>query len=211
VKTNDLIDLLAQDALPGRPFERMLALAVACGVLVTGLVFFAAIGFRPDIAVAVGSARFLFKFVVTVTLAVGATGAVLKAGRPGVDVAGWRWVLAAVPALLACAVGLELLAVPESAWLGRLVGRNAWTCLTLIPALAIAPLVCLLIALRHGAPTRPRLAGALAGLAASGIAATFYASNCIDDSPLFVATWYVVASTLVACAGCLAGHRVLRW
>ena len=211
MKTNELIDLLAEDSVSGRPFARILGVAVACAILVTGAMFFAAIGFRPDIAQAVESGRFLFKFVVTVTLAVAATGAILKIGRPGVAVAGWGFMLAAVPALLACAVGFELVAVPESAWLARLVGRNAWTCLTVIPLLAIAPLVCLLVALRYGAPTRPRLAGALAGLAASGIAATFYASNCTDDSPLFVATWYIVASTLVVVVGCLAGDKFLRW
>jgi hypothetical protein len=42
------------------------------------------------------------------------------------------------------------------------------------------------------------LAGAIAGLAASGIAATFYATNCTDDSPLFVITWYPLATGFVA-------------
>jgi len=65
--------------------------------------------------------------------------------------------------------------------------------------------------LRQGAPTRPGLAGAVAGLAASGIAATFYASNCTDDSPLFVATWYPIATAMVVVVGYLIGTRALRW
>ena len=65
--------------------------------------------------------------------------------------------------------------------------------------------------MRQGAPTRPALAGALAGLLAGGIAATFYAAHCTDDSPFFVATWYTLAIAVLAGIGALAGGRVLRW
>jgi hypothetical protein len=54
------------------------------------------------------------------------------------------------------------------------------------------------------------LTGAVAGLIAGGIAATFYAAHCVDDSPLFVATWYTLALALVTLAGALAGRWVLR-
>ncbi|MGE0341338.1 MAG: NrsF family protein, partial [Xanthobacteraceae bacterium] len=66
-------------------------------------------------------------------------------------------------------------------------------------------------ALRYGAPTQPTLAGAIAGLAAGGIAATFYALNCNNDSPLFVATWYPIAIGIVVLAGATIGSRLLRW
>ncbi len=211
MRTNELIELLAEDSAPRWPFARIVSLAALCGILVAGASFFVGVGFRPDISHAVRSARFLFKFVVTITLAVAATGATLAIGRPGAEIDRWRWALTAVPVLLFCAVGLELLTVPESTWMGRLVGHNARFCLTLIPLLAIGPFVCLLVALRRGATTKPRLAGALIGLAASGIAATFYASNCTDDSPLFVATWYPIATFMVVIAGYFAGDRFLRW
>ena len=41
------------------------------------------------------------------------------------------------------------------------------------------------------------LAGAIAGIAASGIAAAFYALDCADDSPLFVCTWYPLATLAI--------------
>ncbi len=104
----------------------------------------------------------------------------------------------------------ELLAMPEATWGTRLVGSNARICLLAIPLLAIAPLACLLAALRYGAPTRPGFAGAVAGLAASGIAATLYALHCPDDSPLFVATWYTIATAPVVLAGYTAGARLLK-
>ena len=83
-------------------------------------------------------------------------------------------------------------------------------CLTAIPMLSLPLLIAALIGLRHGAATRPMLTGAVAGLIAGGIAATFYASHCIDDSPLFVATWYSIALALVALVGAVAGRWVLR-
>ena len=75
-----------------------------------------------------------------------------------------------------------------------------------LPLLAAA-----LLGLRHGAPTRPALAGAIAGLLSAGLAATLYASHCTDNSPLFVATWYTIAAALVSAVGALAGPRVLRF
>ena len=65
--------------------------------------------------------------------------------------------------------------------------------------------------MREGAPQYPALSGALAGAAAAGVAATIYASNCTDDSPLFVASWYPLATLVVVAAGALAGRRFLQW
>ena len=83
--------------------------------------------------------------------------------------------------------------------------------MTIIPTLGAIPLTLFVRALRGGAPASPGLCGALAGLAASGIAATFYATNCFDDSPLFVITWYPLATGILVLSGYLAGLRYLRW
>jgi len=211
MKTDDLIELLAKDSAPPRRFRAVLAWAVAGGIVVAAALFFAAIGFRPDIAEAATSARFLFKFVVTIALALTATWAALGLGRPGGCLGRRGLALAIAPALLVGAAAAELAVVPESQWAPRLVGNNARFCLTLIPLLSIGPLACLLAALRRGAPSSPGLAGAAAGLAASGIGATFYAANCTDDSPLFVITWYPIAALIVTAAGYLIGRKLLRW
>ena len=71
-----------------------------------------------------------------------------------------------------------------------------------LPLLAAA-----LIGLRHGAPARPAVAGAIAGMLSAGLAATLYASHCTDDSPLFVATWYTLATALVTAVGALLGSN----
>jgi hypothetical protein len=203
VKTDELIIILSNDSHPRERLWSNLALGAVVGTLVAATLFFAAIGFRPDIAQAAQTIRFLFKFAVTISLAATAVQVSFKLSRPDGDFRSSSALLVA-PVLLACAVGVELL-------VGKLVGHNARICLTLIPLLSIGPLICFMAALRHGAPSNPGWTGATAGLAASGIAATFYASNCNDDSPLFVATWYPIAILAVCSAGYLIGRRALKW
>jgi hypothetical protein len=72
-------------------------------------------------------------------------------------------------------------------------------------------LLCFFAALRTGAPKPPGFACAIAGVAASGTAATLYAPNCTDDSPPFVVTWYPLAILMVLAIGCLGGRLLLRW
>jgi hypothetical protein len=116
VKTDELIDLLAKDSPPPWPFRSILAGAIVGGIVIAAIVFFAGIGFRPDISEALGSNRFLFKFVVTVSLALTAIGAALALGRPDGRFAPTGLMMATAPALLGVAVVLELLAVPQSQW-----------------------------------------------------------------------------------------------
>jgi hypothetical protein len=211
VKTDDFIDLLAANPPPRWSFQSQFGLMAISGVVAAAVTFFLVAGFRHDLSQAMESVRFLFKFVVTFALAVTAAGAALRIGEPGRSMHRWAWALACVPTVLAGAGVVELVVIPNGDWFPRLVGHDAWRCLTLIPLFSIGPLACLLTALRHGAPARPGLAGALAGLAASGIAATFYAANCVDDSPLFVATWFSLATLIVTATGYLAGRKFLIW
>jgi hypothetical protein len=209
--TGQLINLLAKDLKPEWSFSRIVALAVATGALISGAEFLIEVGFRPNIAQALHSWRFLLKFVLTGTLAVGATGTLSGLGRPSGAVDGSIWVAAIVPVMLVCAILVELATEPEAKWMARLVGHNSRICLTLIPFLSAGPLLCFLLALGAGAPRAPGFAGAMAGVAASGIGATFYSANCTDDSPLFVATWYPLAILAVSATGCLAGKLLVHW
>ncbi|MFJ6324501.1 MULTISPECIES: NrsF family protein [unclassified Rhizobium] len=211
MKTDDLIHLLAQDAPVRSRIGKALTMAVIAGILISGGLFFAMIGFRADIDTAMETVRFLFKFVVTIALAVTACAVVFRIGRPGASLRLWGWMLLAAPVLLLGAVVAEMAVMPADSWSARMIGHNARFCLTLIPLLSIGPLACFLFALRQGAPERPGVAGAVAGLAASGIAATFYASNCTDDSPLFVLLWYPIAIAIVTGIGYVLGRRLLRW
>jgi hypothetical protein len=209
--TEDLIRALTADRRIG-PKPRMLLLwALVPAIAFVAILFFSGIGFRADIDAALGTVRFLFKFVIVVPLALVTLGALFHCADP-VSTPGWWARLLPVPALLLCAgVAAELLSIPRSEWMTRLIGSNALNCLTLIPLLASGPLAIFIAALKRGAPADPGLSGAIAGFAASAIAAVFYATNCFDDSPLFVVTWYPLAIGAVVLAGYIAGRRVLRW
>jgi hypothetical protein len=212
MKTNDLIAALAADTRSvSEPIGRTMWLAAAAGAAVAMIYFLIDVGLRPDLATAVATPRFIFKYVFTLTLLVSAMGLLLHLARPGTMPLGWLMALVAAPVLLALAAMAELFVLPASEWMQRLVGTNALFCLVLIPSLSAAPLVALILALRQGAPTHPVLAGATAGLVSAAIGATLYASHCRDDSPLFLAVWYVIAVAIMTAVGALLGARLLRW
>jgi hypothetical protein len=212
METNELIRALASDArLRAASSSSVWWGALGLAIALAAAVFFAMLGPRPDIATAAETPRFLFKFVVTITLAVSAFSLVRVLSRPEETSRRAMRYLATAPALIIVAVIVELFLVPQDAWSARLVGTNSVVCLAYIPLMGIGPLATLLFALRHSAPAKPTLAGAVAGLLAGGIAATFYAAQCTDDSPLFVATWYTIAIAGLAFIGAVGAHRFARW
>ncbi len=209
MKTDDLIRALAADPVPAPPVERALWPALALGLAVSVIMFLAMLGPRPDFAQAAETLRFVVKPVFPVILVGGAMYALTRLWRPGSNVP--LWAIALAPAALALAIILELIALPAQQWGAALVGENALKCLFFISLFSLAPLSVTLTALRRGAPTRPALTGAVAGLLSAGLGASLYALHCPDDSPLFVATWYVIAASFVAGIGAVIGARVLRW
>jgi hypothetical protein len=212
VKTSALIAALAADPQPrGMPLSQRYALALTLGLFVSACAFLATVGPRHDIARAIGTLRFDWKFVDTVALAVPTALLAWRLLRPGAKIDALAIGLLVPVAALGGSVIMELMMIPPDLWMTRLVGTNAVHCLTLIPILSIAPLAALIFVMRAGAPANPAIAGAVAGLAAAGLAATLYASNCTDDSPLFVVTWYTIATAIVAGAGAILGDRLLRW
>lgn len=212
MKTDDLIRAIAEDAAPtGLHPQRSLALALAGAVAAAALLFWLLLGPRGNALASLAEPRFVLKFLVTLGLAAAAIGLVLRMIRPGATPGLWRSALLLAPGLLLIGIAGELLALPAERWMTALVGVNSRVCLTYIPLMGLAPLGLILLALRRGAPTRPALTGAVTGLIAGGISAAFYASHCPDDSPLFVATWYVLAIAMLAALGALLGRWLLRW
>jgi hypothetical protein len=208
--TQSLIQGLSKDARLARPrLGRVLAGALVLAALVAAGMFSYLLDPRADFMAAIETSRFVFKFVLTLTLAACAGIALFAAERPGAR--SRTFLLAIVPALALLAIGAEMMSVPEREWMARMVGSNSRYCLEYIPMIGIGPLAILLFAMRQGAPDSPARAGALAGLVSGGIAAALYASHCPDDSPFFVAVWYTIAVAMLTALGALAGSRVLRW
>lgn len=211
MRTDELIAALAADI--GRPRWRSrqaLALAMLAGALGALAMFVVLLGPRPDLGAALTTWRFDWKLVLIAVAAVLAFADCARLADPSSRGLAGRASLA-IPALLLAGVAVELAVTPAASWLPRLYGSNAAVCLASIPLLAVVPLVAGLAAMRHGAPASGAEAGAAAGRLAAAVAALLYAVHCADDSPLFVAVWYVLATIPVMLAGAVAGGRVLRW
>lgn len=211
MKTENLVDALVADRAAGRkPIARSLVLGLAAGGAISLAIFGVALGVRADIAPALATWRFDLKIVMVLLALFLAFGLCLECARPDMSRHPVRRLLP-LAALLAVAVATELCVVPRVAWGPRLVGSNSLVCLAAVPMLSLGPLVALFVVLRRGAPASPALAGAAAGCLAAASGATLYAFHCFDDSPLFVATWYLLAAIPMVALGALAGHRLLRW
>ena len=212
METDQLIRTLAADnAHRVRPVGFVLALALLAAAPVSVAMLFAGLGVRPDLMTAMSNPFFDLKFAVTLALAIPAIAISLHLSRPEASLRGWKWLLLIPVGLLLAGIASEMMMPQRLPMMTRLVGNNSRLCMTAIPLMSLPLLVAALIGLRHGAPTRPAVAGAIAGLLSAGLAATLYASHCTDDSPLFVATWYTIATALVTAIGALVGSRVLRF
>jgi hypothetical protein len=210
--TDQLIRTLAADNTHRpRPVGFVLMLALLAAAPVSLLIFFAELGVRPDVMTAIHNPFFDLKFAVTIALAISAIAVSLHLSRPEASLRGFGWWLLVPAGLLAAGISGEMMMPQRVPMMTRLVGSNSKICMTAVPAMALPLLAGALIGLRHGAPSRPAVAGAIAGLVSAGLAATVYAAHCSDDSPLFVATWYTLAAALMAAIGALAGSRMLRF
>jgi hypothetical protein len=210
--TDQLIRTLAADnAHRARPVGVVLALALLAAAPLSFALFFAVLGVRPDVSTAMRNPFFDLKFVVTLALAISAIAVSLHLSRPEASPRGWSLLLLIPVGILIAGIGGEMMLPQRLPMLTRLIGSNSRICMSGIPLISLPLLAAALIGLRHGAPTRPAVTGAIAGLLSSGLAATLYAAHCTDDSPLFVATWYTLATALVTAVGALVGRKVLTF
>jgi hypothetical protein len=209
--TDRLIQILATDNdSRDRPVAAVLAKALLIALPVSATMLLTTLGIRPDFMSAMRNPLFDLKFVVTLALALPAIAISLHLSRPEASLRGWAWLLLLPVGILALGISGEMMMPQRLPMMTRLMGSNSRVCLIAIPVFSLPLLAAALFGLRHGAPARPAVAGALAGLLSAGLAATLYASHCNDDSPLFVATWYTMATALVTAVGALAGAKLLR-
>ena len=212
MKTSDFISALAADPVP-EPIRlgRRVAAALAIGLVGSVALYWLLLGPRPDVAAASGTMRFWMKFVDSFAFALPTLLLTLRLAYPDAKPRALILWLAAPFILLAAGVLVELSVVPQGEWMSRLMGATALHCTITIPMLAAPILVGLIVALRPGAPLYPGLTGAIAGAASAGVAALVYGSSCPGDSPLFVATWYPLATLICMGVGALAGRWFLAW
>ena len=212
MKTDAFIESLVSDIAGPLPNLRLrLAGAAVVGAALSLVLLLLFYGIRPDLWALLSTWRVAVKFIVALTLAATGAALALHLMRPEARSAEAWLTLSPVPLILAAAALSELFMLPAASWSKQAIGAHPIACLIAIPLLSSLPLGGILWVLRDGAPTIPGHAGAAAGAMAAGIGSAVYAMHCPDDSPLFLAIWYVIAAMLVVAAGWVSGSRMLRW
>jgi hypothetical protein len=209
--TDDLIHGLARQAgasrLPGaRAFKLTLIVATLAALGLSVAMVLLLVGARPDFAAARSGAAFSYKVASMLALSLGGLLLASRAALPG---SGRLTVLALLPAVAL----LAFRAVTDHSGLSVMGNSDVSVheCVMTILVVSLPPLVVLLCVMRAGAPTRPTLAGAIAGMLSGALGAGAYALACKNDAGLFVALWYPLAILALAALGAVIGRRALAW
>jgi hypothetical protein len=213
MKTDDLVKMLATGAgsIDPSAVGHRYMIAVGAGALGAALLMTMLLGVRHDIGVAVRLPMFWVKLVYVLCLAAAGVLALSRIARPGSTLA-WVAPALATPLLLMWLLGLFELSAAGAASRRTLVFGSTWhTCPLLIALLSVPSFVALLWVVKGLAPTRLRVAGAMAGFASGAIAASVYALHCPEMGAPFLGLWYVLGMLIPAAAGAAIGPRLLRW
>ncbi|MBI3155470.1 MAG: DUF1109 family protein, partial [Burkholderiales bacterium] len=167
---------------------------------------------RPPVPAALFVAPgMLLKLGYAAALAAGGGWLAARLGRPLARIGTPLRALAVALAAIALLGLAAVLLAPAGQRLAPILGESWQTCPRDVLLLSLPALAGALWALRGLAPTRPRAAGAAAGLAGGAVGALAYAFTCPELSPAFVAVWYTLGVGAAGALGALLGPRVLRW
>ena len=213
MKTDQLIEMLSTNVEPvqqGR-VRKTLAGALVVGGAAAFCLMLTTVGLRTGVTDGLLPGYLTLKLLFTLSL-IGVGAALLeRLMRPGQDGRKLFAFLFLPFFIVVCAGVASLIFGQPMAWGRMMFGMHWATCLLCIPLFAVVPFAALIWALRRGAPTNLKRAGAIAGLVAGALGATAYAFHCPDDSVPFIAIWYGTLVALCGAIGAMLGPRLLRW
>jgi hypothetical protein len=213
VRTEDLIQRLADDARPVRPL-RPLALRVA-GWTAVAVASLAAVmlmmGVRRELGDNADRADFAFQALLLIVTALSAASGALVIAVPGAARSPLvRW----LPVMLgAVCVTWAIGGVAYAAAIGAPTGRLtfAWHCVYKTTSVAAVPGFLLFVMLRRAAPMQAWWAGLLALLATSAVGVLGANIICPNDRPLHLLLWHMLPLVAFAGGGAALGAWLLRW
>jgi hypothetical protein len=213
VKTDDLVSLLATrvEAVDSSASTRRYVFSVAAGTFVATILTTELLGLRSAFVSYLTVPMFWVREAFCA--AIGAVGlvSVARLSHPGRRL-GLLLVGLVVPVLAMWSLAVvALLAAEPQARSELIFGQTASVCPFLIAFVSAPLLVAFVWMMRGLAPTRLRLAGAAAGLAAGAIGALVYTLHCPELAAPFLGIWYVLGMLIPTTVGAWLGPHVLRW
>ena len=211
MRTDELIDALVRDAgpAPRAVVLKRFAPVMVIGFLISAALAIGVLGVAP--AARTMSVALWMKVVYTLCLAASAAWLAGRLSRPGAEVGRPTGAVALVVIAMVTAGAAALLLGTPSERHALAFGMSWAMCPWAILGLSLPTLAGVLWAMRGMAPTRPGVAGFVAGVLAGSVAALGYAFACIETSTSFVAIWYTLGILLAGLVGAALGRRVLRW
>ncbi len=213
MKTEELVQLLAQGVEPVDPRPRARRTALALGVATAVAVVMTAtlIGLRQLAPGDLGSATYWGRESFCAALAVGGFLVAGRLARPGATLGLAPGLVAVTLAAMWAAALAALWSAPPGGRIPLLLGQTALACPFLIAMVSAPLLAAYTWMMREMAPTRLRLAGAAAGFAAGAAGALVYTLHCPELAAPFLGVWYVLGILIPTALGAVFGPRVLRW
>ena len=213
MKTDDLVAMLATgiEAVDPRAVEKRFARALAAGLSGAGILMVALLGVRSDLTQVAMTGMFWLKLAFPAAVLGATLSVTMNLARPGRG-AGMGWLVsAAVLAALWIGAGAALSAAPPALRPHMILGGTWRVCTMCVTILSIPAFCAVFWALRGLAPTRPRQAGAAAGLLAGAQGLLVYCLHCPEMTLPFWGVWYLVGMLVPAALGAALGKVLLRW
>lgn len=211
MNTDDLIATLATDTAVRHPTRFTLALPLAAGVLVSVFFVIAVLGVRPNLGELATNSLFWLKCTFVGGLALIGFAAARIAAIPAGRFHALPWLLVLPVVLIVGGVIATVTNADAAERSAQFWGQTWRTCPVLIALLSLPIFAAAVYRMRRFAPTRLRLAGAVAGFASGALAALLYCLHCPELAPPFVASWYTLGILIPTALGALAGPRLLAW
>lgn len=209
---NEFATTLAQGAgaMDDRSAKRRLSIAIGWGALGTVLLMSFLLGVRSDLGQAAGVPMFWVKFAFAAVLVAGSVVGALRISRPDALLGRAPVAVALAVAAIWLLAGADLLAAEPGTRAVLIFGDTWRSCPWNIAGLSIPVFAAAVWAMKALAPTRPRVAGAIAGLLAGAIAALVYSLHCPELAAPFIAIWYVLGVSIPTFVGALFGPVLLH-
>jgi hypothetical protein len=211
MKTDSLIERLAESPTSSRTPGRTLAFGLAAGVAVSFAIMLVSVGLRRDFDAALATPMFWMKFAYALALAGLALPVLMSLSRPTGQLTRSVYLLL-VPSGVFALMAIDRLteAAPDARM--HLVMGDTWrACSRTIFILSLPVLIGVFLSLRQLAPTRLVAAGTVAGILAGALGTFVYAFHCFESAAPFIAIWYTLGMAAVGALGGLLGRWALRW